>query len=613
MEAAAAPSDRRAATIDAVRAARESGDVAALVSAVLTLPTGQRFGVHPGQIPALVHEAYQAAADPSARCRLAAALARAWVYGGDAGRAGGFATEAVNLAERLGDPAVLVEALDAALLCRWGPDDFAERLRLAARLADAAAHLAEPEPRLSSYLWRLTTAWECLDLLAVQRQLRALELLAEESGSARTAFFAVSRRAMYSLVAGELAEADELIEQVDRLGRQAAEPDLVAVQHSLSASRAGRVGDRAALAREAAAFEAFGTEQGIGSVAAEAAVLWLQAGEPDRAAALARRLAGAGLDTVDRDVDFLLIVCSVLAVAAAVELRDIASAGIALLEPYGGRAVLNAGAVSFHGVVDDYLGRAHRSLGNPAATRWLHSAASCYARIGARPWSDRLPVPEPDTAQPSAGQPSNGVPIAGQPSTAVILRPGPRGWTVGRPGATGVLPDLRGLHHLRVLLQRPGVEVPALELAAVAGGHPGVVVAEVGEELLDSTALADYRRRLAELDEELSEADAWADEARAHRLRLERSALLDELGSSTGLGGRPRRFSTSGERARTAVRKAIAAAISRIEQHDPALARLLRDTVRTGANCRYEPDPARPVRWLLDAPAGDDAPAGAAH
>jgi hypothetical protein len=41
-------------------------------------------------------------------------------------------------------------------------------------------------------------------------------------------------------------------------------------------------------------------------------------------------------------------------------------------------------------------------------------------------------------------------------------------------------------------------------------------------------------------------------------------------------------------------------ALARVAQQDAALARLFRDTVRTGAVCRYDPDPARPVRWLLD-------------
>ena len=48
------------------------------------------------------------------------------------------------------------------------------------------------------------------------------------------------------------------------------------------------------------------------------------------------------------------------------------------------------------------------------------------------------------------------------------------------------------------------------------------------------------------------------------------------------------------------MRKAVASTLSLIEAHDPMLGRLLRDTVHTGFSCRYEPDPARPVRWQLD-------------
>jgi len=51
---------------------------------------------------------------------------------------------------------------------------------------------------------------------------------------------------------------------------------------------------------------------------------------------------------------------------------------------------------------------------------------------------------------------------------------------------------------------------------------------------------------------------------------------------------------------RVAVRKAIVSALSRTEQHDGSLARQLRDSVRTGGACRYDPDPARLVVWILD-------------
>jgi hypothetical protein len=569
--------------------ARAVGDAERMTALALSVPSEQQFGTQPGQLPALIHEAYLAAVDPVARCRLAAALARAWVYGGDAARGLDFSRQAVELADGIGDAAILADALDAALVTRWGPDDFAERLRLSARLADTAAHLSAAEPRLSSHLWRLTTAWECLDLVAVQRQLRALQLVADESGSPRAAFFATSRRAMHALVVGDLDVADELIARTARHGAQSTEPDAQAVLHSLTAGRAQRSGDTDALRREAQAFQSFGTSEGIASVTAQAPVFWLEAGRPERARDLVLELTGGGLDNVVRDVDFLLTVSSIVEVAADVGLADITADGARLLEPYAGRGVLNAGAVSFHGVVDDYLYRAHRALRDPSATRWRHGAALGYARIGATWWRDRVEDPSPPT-----------------PTGPVHLhRSAEGGWTVGRDGSPAELADLKGLHYLNHLLRRPGTDIGALDLAAAVAGHPEVTAPDTDfDELIDAQALSVYRTRLRELDTELTEAQSWADESRQARLRLEREALLDQVAAATGLGGRRRQFSGAQERARVAVRKAIAAALHRVSAHDPALARLLRDTVHTGAVCRYDPDPARPVIWVLDATGG---------
>ena len=67
---------------------------------------------------------------------------------------------------------------------------------------------------------------------------------------------------------------------------------------------------------------------------------------------------------------------------------------------------------------------------------------------------------------------------------------------------------------------------------------------------------------------------------------------------ATGLGGCQRRMGGADERARVAVRKAIASSIARIERHDPGVARLLRDRIRTGTSCRYDPSPDHPVNWI---------------
>lgn len=566
-------SGTRAQLVAAFRDARATGDPAQMAEAALALPRGQGFGTHPGEVPAYLHEALLAATDDRMRARLLAGLARAWVYGGEAARAADFAVEAQQLAEAIGDPTLTADVLDAALLAHWGPDDFAERIRLAARLEGVSAHLADPEVRLTAHLWRLTTAWECLDMVAVRRQLRGLELLDAEAGSPRVSFYARSRLAMHALVVEDLDRAAALLEEVVAIGATLPEPDVEAVVHSLAADLARQRGDTDALRGEAASFEAYGDAEAIVSVLAEAAVLWLLVGEPDRAGAIVERLPRPA--DVAEDVDLLLTVTCVAHVAASTGRTELAEECADVLAPYAGRAVVNAAAVSFDGVVDDALARV---TGEPSRRA---AALAAYHRIGATWWARQLGAPPPSAR---AGT-----------EIVHLHRDAGETWTVGREGATFALPDLRGLDQLRRLLAQPGVEIAAADLVGGAGGPRE---GDLGPALDDAARRA-YRDRLIALDAEIEEADAWADAGRSERAALERDALLDELARATGLAGRARRSGATAERARTAVRKTIAAALARVERHDPAVARLLRATVRTGTVCVAEPDPARPVRWVL--------------
>jgi hypothetical protein len=189
--------------------------------------------------------------------------------------------------------------------------------------------------------------------------------------------------------------------------------------------------------------------------------------------------------------------------------------------------------------------------------------------------------------------------IEAAPSVA-RLAPGENGvWTVGRAGRTVAVREMKGFRYLRLLLERPGVQLTALELTAAVAGHPHATVESGTGEMIDRQALAAYRRRLTTLDQELAQARSWADDARAAALAAERGMLLDEVAASTGISGRRRVTGAATERARVAVRKSLAAAIKRIEDADPELGRLLRDTVHTGATCWYDPDPGRPLQWLL--------------
>ena len=144
---------------------------------------------------------------PATRARLAAALARSWVYGNDAARGAPFAVEAVELAEQTHDPTVLADALDGQLAASWGPDDLSERLHITARLQDVAAHVDDVRTRMDAHLWRLTTALETLDVTGMHRQLSALDLLADETRSPLVRYFAMTRRAMHATLTDDLHPA----------------------------------------------------------------------------------------------------------------------------------------------------------------------------------------------------------------------------------------------------------------------------------------------------------------------------------------------------------------------------------------------------------------------
>ena len=567
-----------------------------MAAAALALASLQRFGGPGGRTPALLHEAYLAVADePATRARLAAALARSWVYGTDAVRGTPYALEAVQLAEATRDPVLIADALDARLATCWGPDDLSERLHITARLQDVAAHVDDVRTRMDAHLWRLTTALETLDVTGVHRELSALDVLAGESDSDLVRYFAMTRRAMYATLIGDLETARDLAETAFALGSDVGIADAFPVYHEQIAEIARHADDKQYLVTQAELAEGFAVNYGIQSLLAETAVLALQAGDTERAERLVLQVAGGGFQAVAYDVDWLLTVSKTTEAAAGLGMVDMARDGMNLMTPYAGRCVLNAGSVVCVGVVEDYLWHAAVVVDDPRAEDWRATAIAAYRRLAAPWWLGRV------SGRQDANAPSQV--STREPSQVRVLElrqvAGGSVWSIGSPAEPRLLPEMKGLHYLHALLRAPNTEIGALELTALASGH-GTTIRQPGTgERLDRRALTAYRNRLRELDEELEEAQSWNDPARVERLEAERDALLRELAGATGLGGRARIAGSSAERARMAVRKAIAAALDRIDAEDPATARLLRRTIHTGNACRYEPDLDHPITWRL--------------
>lgn len=186
-------------------------------------------------------------------------------------------------------------------------------------------------------------------------------------------------------------------------------------------------------------------------------------------------------------------------------------------------------------------------------------------------------------------------------------------WTIAYQRKEFRVRSTRGFVYLAALLGQPGQRIPALELAALAGDPDarrlssgamradGLHAGDGGEsgDVLDASARAAYRRRLAELGEEIEAARAFNDAGRATKLQEEVDFILQELASAVGLGGRARKAGSAAERARLNVTRAIRSAIERIAAHHRPLARYLSTTIATGATCAYETEFRDPIAWVL--------------
>ncbi|HEX6275654.1 MAG TPA: hypothetical protein VFZ53_21580, partial [Polyangiaceae bacterium] len=158
-------------------------------------------------------------------------------------------------------------------------------------------------------------------------------------------------------------------------------------------------------------------------------------------------------------------------------------------------------------------------------------------------------------------------------------------------GATLRLRDSLGLRYLARLVQSAGTDVHVLDLVRERGTSDASDLADAGDagELLDDEARARYEKRLLDLREAESEADAFGDRAKAARAREEIAFLAQELSRAVGLGGRKRRAGAAVERARSAVQRRIRHALERIAAQAPALGEFLSKSVSTGINCSFRP------------------------
>ena len=168
-------------------------------------------------------------------------------------------------------------------------------------------------------------------------------------------------------------------------------------------------------------------------------------------------------------------------------------------------------------------------------------------------------------------------------------------WVIKYERELILMQDARGLSYLARLLADVGRVVPAASLLAVVAGIDQRITSGTSGRMLDDQALAKYRQRYTELQEELGEAEDQNDLGRKAKLQEEMEAFGTEIARATGLGGK-KRERTDAEKVRKAVSMAVSRAIDSIRDEHAVLGRHLQNSISPGLTFRYAPE--RDPGWL---------------
>jgi hypothetical protein len=505
------------------------------------------------------------------------------------------ATEALDLAQQVGDPALIAQALAAVNDGFAGPAHTMTRRDNADTIVELAVASGDRALELLGYRFRIVADLEVGDLAAVDRNIAAFTRLAEQLRQPLVSWYVPLFQGMRSLLAGDLDTADRhhraVVDSAEATGSHNAEMLAATLRLGIDVAR-GRPPDPGAFD------ELFDVDPAAwASYAAGLAMVKLHAGEPDRARTLLKLHADNSFVHLGEDGEQLTTL--VMFGRVAVTLDEPLAAGRVYdrLSPHAGLWAVDGIAACTWGPVDLELGRIALSLGRHAEA----SAHLAHARESAEQADARLFAEEAVALERQCREETSAAPpaLARPADSDSIFRHDGQFWTLSFRGRAVRMKDAKGLHDLARLIGVPGREVHVLDLVGARSDPANRTLRGVGDlgALLDTRARAEYRRRLAELEDDVAEAERCNDLARASKAGAERDFIAAELAGALGFAGRPRRAGDPTERARKAVTARIRLTIGRIDREHPDLGRHLTNAVRTGTTCSYQPE--IPITWTV--------------
>jgi hypothetical protein len=502
------------------------------------------------------------------------------------------AAEALDLAQEVGDQRLVAQALAAVNDAHGGPAYTTMRRDNADAIVELATATDDRVLALLGHRFRIVADLELGDLASVDRTIAAFARLAGELRHPLVDWYVPLFRGMRALLAGDVETAARHQHDVAAAAEATGSPNAEMMAVTLLLGIEAATGRRPA---EDALQGLFDVDPAIWASYASglATVAWLN-GDAARARELLELHAADHFSRLGDDAEHLTTLTLFTRVAVGLGERAAAADLYELLRPYAGLWAVDGIAGCCWGPVELELARLAVALDRgvdaldhlATARRSIEAAAAPLLRRDVEALERRCaPVHHAVAATPERG-----------PDQANVFRREGQFWTLSYRGRTVRMKDAKGLRDLAHLLARPGQDVHVLDLVNPDGVERALprAAGDLGD-LLDARARAEYRRRVAELDDEIAEAERDHDLGRAERAHAERDFIAAELSAALGLGGRPRRSGDPAERARKAVTGRIRLTIGRLGSEHPELARHLTNAVRTGTYCAYRPESA--VDW----------------
>lgn len=506
------------------------------------------------------------------------------------------AEEALRIARDLGNPRLTGQALAAVNDALSGPEHAVQRRDNADAIVGLAVEAGDRVLELLGYRFRIVADLETGDVAAADRHVSEFARLAGQLRQPLVSWYVPLFRGMRALLNGDVESATKWCAQVgdaaEATGSHNAEMLAATLEFGIEVA-AEHPTDPGLLD------DLFDVDPADwGSYAAGMAMVKFKAGERDAASSLLRLHAGNRFTRVADDSEYLVTLLMFGRVAAGLGDRSACEAVYDRLLPHAGMWAVDGIAACCWGPVELELARLAVTLGRRSEAAGHHVRARAAVEAVGAPLLLRDVELLGRACAELAGAVPDEQPEAADVAANRLVREG-QYWTISYAGRTIRMKDAKGLRDLARLLARPGVEIHVLDLAGAPEHAELKALGDSGGvgDLLDARARAEYRRRVADLEVEIADAEACADIARAERARSERDFVAAELGSALGLSGRTRRPADPAERARKAVTGRIRLTIDRIDAEHPDLGRHLTNSVRTGTFCVYTPEDS--VDWTV--------------